>query len=110
MADADPQAPIGVLASGSGGLATVRELVRLLPHEDVLFLADPAYAPYARRPARVVVDRTARLAAGLVEDGAKVVVLASQAATLDALGEIRRRLPVPVFGMDALLLQAGAVA
>jgi glutamate racemase len=99
-----------VLASGAGGLAVVRALARVLPHEDVVFLADHAYAPYARRPGRVVVDRVGRLAAGLVGDGAKLIVLASPAATLDALADLRARLPVPVVGFDGLLAHAGALA
>ena len=36
----NPQAPIGVFDSGLGGLAVLREVRRLLPHENVLFLGD----------------------------------------------------------------------
>ena len=43
--------PIGFLDSGVGGLTVVRELLRQLPHEDVVYLGDSARAPYGPRPA-----------------------------------------------------------
>ncbi len=64
--------PIAILAGGAGGLAVADHLERLLPHEDLVVLADQAYAPYAQRPPRVVVDRVTRLADDLVADGAKL--------------------------------------
>jgi glutamate racemase len=61
------------------------ELQRLLPHEDVVVLADHAYAPYARRPGVVVCDRVANMVEVLRREyGCKLVVLASLQATLDA--------------------------
>ena len=38
--------PIGFLDSGVGGLTVVRELLRQLPHEDVVYIGDSARAPY----------------------------------------------------------------
>jgi glutamate racemase len=104
--------PIAILAAGAGGLAVADRLQPLLPHEDVVVLADQAYAPYAARPPRVVVDRVCRLVDGLVADGAKIVVLASAAATGDALGAVRARLPagVPALGFEGVLPHAAARA
>jgi glutamate racemase len=45
-------APIGVVASGSGGLTVARMITARLPHEDVVALCDHAYAPWGRRPGR----------------------------------------------------------
>jgi hypothetical protein len=78
-------APVGILAEGWEGLRVAEQLQRLLPREDVVVLADHAYAPYARRPAAVVADRVLRLVETLRrEHGCKLVVLASLQATLDA--------------------------
>jgi glutamate racemase len=61
------------------------QLQRLLPHEDVVVLADHAYAPYARRPGAVVCDRVAHMIEALRREyGCKLVVLGSLQATLDA--------------------------
>jgi len=95
-----------VLASGAGGLAFAAGLQRAAPHEDVVVLCDHAYAPYGRRPGRVVRDRVLRLADELLEQSPKVLVLASAQATLDVLDELRRRMPVPVVGLDRLLPHA----
>jgi glutamate racemase len=78
-------APVGILAEGWEGLRVADHLQRLLPREDVVVLADHAYAPYARRPATVVSDRVLRMVETLRRDhGCKLVVLASLQATLDA--------------------------
>jgi glutamate racemase len=104
--------PIAILAAGAGGLAVARRLEALVPHEDVVVLGDQAYAPYAARSPRVVVDRVSRLVDDLVGDGAKLVVLASAAATGDALATVRARLPagVPVLGFEGVLPHAAARA
>ena len=58
---------------------------RLLPREDVVVLADHAYAPYARRPGVVVCDRVGHMVEALRQQyGCKLVVLASLQATLDS--------------------------
>ena len=84
MADV-ANAPVGILAEGWDGLRVADQLRRLLPREDVVVLADHAYAPYARRPGAVVCDRVAHMVDVLRREyGCKLVVLASLQATLDA--------------------------
>ncbi len=46
--------PIGFLDSGVGGLTVVRELMRQLPHEEVIYIGDSARAPYGPRPAKQI--------------------------------------------------------
>ena len=50
--------PIGFLDSGVGGLTVVRELMRQLPHEEVVYIGDSARAPYGPRPAEQIRDYT----------------------------------------------------
>jgi hypothetical protein len=108
------EAPIGILAADWAGIAVADAVQRALPHEDVVYLADQAWAPYAGRPGAVVQDRVARLAADLVEQhGCKVVVVASLQATLDGLDAVRARVAgVPVVGMEPgpALARAAALA
>jgi hypothetical protein len=108
------EAPIGILAADWAGLAVADAVQRALPHEDVVYLADQAWAPYAGRPGAVVRDRVARMAADLVEQhGAKLVILASLQATLDGLDAARARLgAVPVVAMEPgpVLARAAALA
>ena len=82
--------PVGVLATGTGGYGAVRALRRALPHEDVVLVCDHAYAPYPRRPPRVVLDRIGRLADELAARPVKVLLVASAAATDEALAFLQR--------------------
>ena len=108
------EAPIGILGGDWAGLAVADAVQRTLPHEDVVYLADQAWAPYAGRPGAVVQDRVARMAADLVEQhGCKVLILASLQATLDGLDAARVRVgAVPVVGMEPgpVLARAAALA
>jgi hypothetical protein len=103
-------APIGVLAEGAGGLALARVIQRRLPAEDVTVLADHAYAPYARRSARVVQDRAPRMAAELAGDGIKLLVVASLQTAEDALEAVAAAAGVPTIALDATLVHAAARA
>ena len=103
-------APIGVLAEGAGGLALARVIMRRLPAEDVVVLSDNAYAPYARRSARVVLDRAPRMAGELQGDGIKLLVVASLQAGEDALEAVAAAAGVPTIALDATLVHAAARA
>jgi glutamate racemase len=85
-------------------------ITRALPKEDVVLLADHAFAPYARRRAAVVRDRLTRLADELVDERApKLVVIASAQGCADALELLRERLaPMMVVGIDGIVPQASA--
>lgn len=102
--------PIGVLAAGGAGLVACEALHRVMPKEDLVLMADTAYAPYARRPARVVVDRVTRLADELAAMGVKLVVVASAQGAMDALAAVRARLAVPVLAPERLVAEAAARA
>jgi glutamate racemase len=98
---------VGILAEDAHGISVARALQRLLPREDLLLLCDDAYAPYARRRPDVVVQRVGRLLAELRADGAKILVLASPQAVLDALA-VQPAGRVALIGLEAPIPQAGA--
>ena len=45
----DKNRAIGVFDSGVGGLTAVKELIRLLPQEDIVYLGDTARVPYGTK-------------------------------------------------------------
>ena len=73
--------PIGFLDSGVGGLTVVRELLRQLPHEDVVYIGDSARAPYGPRPAEQIRDYTWQMVNFLLTKNVKMIVLACNTAT-----------------------------
>ncbi|MGC9038185.1 MAG: glutamate racemase [Roseiflexus sp.] len=92
--------PIGLFDSGIGGITVLREVRRLLPEEDLLYLADQAHCPYGPRPPDELRAIAAACAGWLIERGAKLVVVACNTASAAALTDLRRRFPdIPFVGM-----------
>ncbi len=98
--------PIGVFDSGVGGLSVLREITRLLPHEDVLYFADSAHCPYGLRPMAEVRALATAVTAFLVEQGAKLVVVACNTASAAALHHLRASFEVPIVGMEPAIKPA----
>ena len=96
-----PRGTIGIFDSGVGGLSVWREVVRLLPAEDIIYLADQAHVPYGPRPEEEVRRLTHRHVAWLVEQGVQLVVIACNTASAAALQSLREAWPqVPIVGME----------
>jgi glutamate racemase len=98
--------PIGVFDSGVGGLTVLSELRRRLPDEATLYLGDSARTPYGPRPAREVRAFTAQCIAWLTRQDVKLLVVACNTATSQALPQVREHSDVPVVGV----VRPGAVA
>lgn len=104
-----PHRPIGVLDSGVGGLSVVRHLRQELPAEHILYFADQAHIPYGPRPPQEVRAFTAGISRFLMERGAKLIVVACNAATAAALDSLREVFPeVPFVGMEPAVKPAAA--
>jgi len=96
-----PEAPIGVLDSGVGGLSVVSHLRSLLPAEGLLYFADQSHIPYGPRPPEEVRDFTAEITRFLLRLDAKAIVIACNTASAAALDYLRRAFPeVPFIGME----------
>lgn len=91
--------PIGFLDSGVGGLTVVRELMRQLPHEEVIYIGDFARAPYGPRPADQIREYTWQLVQFLLTKNVKMIVLACNTATAVVWEEIKEKLDIPVLGV-----------
>jgi glutamate racemase len=98
--DLKPEAPIGIFDSGLGGLAVLREVRRLLPNEDVLFVGDTARQPYGPQPMGDVRRYATEITGYLAVQGAKMVIIACNTATVAGLEAAQRCHPdLPVLGM-----------
>ena len=91
--------PIGFLDSGVGGLTVVRELMRQLPHEEVVYIGDSARAPYGPRTAEQIREFTWDLVRFLQTKDVKMIVFACNTATAVAWEEVKASLDIPVIGV-----------
>lgn len=98
--------PIAVFDSGVGGLTVLSEIQRRLPGESTVYLGDNARTPYGPRSAAEVQAFTLESAAWLLAQDPKVLVLACNTATAQALPQVRAHAAIPVLGV----VRPGAVA
>ena len=84
--------PIGFLDSGVGGLTVIRELMRQLPHEEIVYIGDSARAPYGPRPAEQIREYTWELVNFLLTKNVKMIVFACNTATAVAWKEVKKNL------------------
>ncbi len=91
--------PIGFIDSGVGGLTVVKEAIKQLPNESILYLGDTARCPYGPRPAEQVIEYTWQMTRFLLEKNIKMLVIACNTATAVALEEIKEQLDIPVIGV-----------
>jgi glutamate racemase len=102
-------APIAVFDSGVGGLSVLREIRALLPNESLLYVADSGYVPYGERSPEFIRERCRTLAEFLLGQGAKMLVLACNTATVAGVAELRELYPdLPVVGMEPAVKPAAA--
>ncbi len=95
------EAPIGVFDSGVGGLSVLRALRAHLPHESLLYFADQSHVPYGPRALEEVRAFAVGITRFLLQQGAKLIVVACNAASAAALHHLRAMFPdVPFVGME----------
>ena len=106
---AAPARSVGVFDSGVGGTTVLRHLRDLLPHEDLLYLADQANCPYGARPSAELRALSAACARWLIDRGAALVVVACNTASAAALRWLHRQFPAtPFVGMVPAVKPAAA--
>ncbi len=91
--------PIGVFDSGIGGLTVVREIIRQLPGESVLFFGDTARLPYGPKSKETVMLFARQNAHFLMNRGVRSIVIACNTASAVALPALKQEYSVPVLGV-----------
>jgi glutamate racemase len=93
------ESPIGVFDSGIGGLTVVSALRELLPNERIFYLGDTARVPYGGKSAATVERYSLEIAALLLEENCKMIVVACNTASSLALTKLAEVVPVPLTGV-----------
>ncbi len=92
---------IGVFDSGVGGLSVLRHIRRLLPHEQLIYVADSGHVPYGDKSAPYIEARSLAITKFLIDHGADAIVIACNTATAAAVHTLRVKFnKVPIVGME----------
>lgn len=92
-------APIGVFDSGIGGLTVVREILKQLPDEDIIYFGDTARVPYGPKSPETVTRYAREITTFLEDQGVKNVVVACNTATAHAVDSLREDFDLPITGV-----------
>lgn len=93
------QAPIGVFDSGVGGLTVVKEIMRQLPGENMVYFGDTARVPYGSKSKATILKYSRQIVHFLTQKEVKAIVIACNTASALALDEIKQEINIPLIGV-----------
>lgn len=92
-------APIGVFDSGFGGLTVVREIMRQIPNEKIVYFGDTARVPYGSKSKETVTRFSRQITHFLQTQNVKTIVVACNTASAYALDELEKEIDIPIIGV-----------
>lgn len=101
---------IGFFDSGVGGLTIWNEIVSVLPLEATIYVGDSWNAPYGTKQSNEVIDLSIRNTEKLLELGAKIIVVACNTATTQAIEVLRSSFSVPFIGIEPAVKPAASLS
>ena len=97
---------IGIFDSGVGGTSIWKEIHQLLPNENTIYLADSKNAPYGTKGKATIVDLSIKNTEYLLNQNCKLIVVACNTATTNAIDYLRENYPVPFIGIEPAIKPA----
>ncbi|WP_396602248.1 glutamate racemase [Algibacter sp. R77976] len=98
--------PIGIFDSGVGGTSIWKEIHTLLPLENTMYLADSANAPYGPKGKEAIIDLSVKNTEYLLSKNCKLIVVACNTATTNAIDYLRSNYNVPFIGIEPAIKPA----
>lgn len=92
-------APVGVFDSGVGGLTVVREIIRQLPDENIVYFGDTARVPYGSKSQKTIIHFSEQIIRFLKTKQVKAIVIACNTASALALDAVRDEFDIPILGV-----------
>jgi glutamate racemase len=96
--------PIGIFDSGIGGTSIWKEINILLPHENTIYLADSA--PYGTKGKEAIIRLSIKNTEYLINKGCKLIVVACNTATTNAINQLRKNYQIPFIGIEPAIKPA----
>lgn len=97
---------IGVFDSGLGGLTVVKEIMNLMPYEQIFYLGDTARTPYGTKTKETIIRFSRENTSFLLKKNVKIIVVACNTASALALKELKHAYDIDIIGV----IEAGARA
>ncbi len=101
--------PIGFFDSGIGGTSIWKEVKQLLPHENTIYICDSKNSPYGIKSKDQIIDICERNTEILLKFNAKIIVVACNTATTNAISHLRKKYDVPFIGIEPAIKPASLV-
>ena len=98
--------PIGLFDSGIGGTSIWQAIHALMPNETTIYLADSANAPYGEKSKAEILALCKKNTELLLSKGCKLIVVACNTATTNAIKELRAQYDVPFIGIEPAIKPA----
>ncbi|MDG2194704.1 MAG: glutamate racemase [Polaribacter sp.] len=98
--------PIGIFDSGIGGTSIWKEIHALLPAENTLYLSDSKHAPYGEKSKDEIIELSIKNTEFLLEQNCKLIVVACNTATTNAINILRNTYAVPFIGIEPAIKPA----
>ncbi len=98
--------PIGIFDSGIGGTSIWKEIVSLLPLENTIYLSDSKNAPYGGKSEEEIINLSIKNTEFLVQKKCKLIVVACNTATTNAIDILRKNYDIPFIGIEPAIKPA----
>ena len=98
--------PIGIFDSGIGGTSIWKAIHQLLPNEKTIYLADSKNAPYGQKSKQEIIALSMKNTDFLLEMKCKLIVIACNTATTNAIQELRAKYDIPFIGIEPAIKPA----
>jgi len=98
--------PIGLFDSGVGGTSIWKEIIQKLPYENTIYLADSKNAPYGEKTKQEIIEICIKNTEYLISKGAKIIVVACNTATTNAINLLRSKYNIPFIGIEPAIKPA----
>ena len=98
--------PIGLFDSGVGGTSIWKEIIALLPNENSIYLSDSKNAPYGEKSKQEIIDLSVKNTEYLLKNNCKIIVVACNTATTNAIKTLRQNYNVPFIGIEPAIKPA----
>ena len=98
--------PIGLFDSGIGGTSIWKAIHELMPNENTIYLADSKNAPYGKKSKEEIIALSKKNTELLLELNCKIIVVACNTATTNAIKELRATYDIPFIGIEPAIKPA----